>query len=79
MVVAGQDGINISDARPLVADTYLQTSRGAGIDKKFGAAAAGVLKSVARQFRNGRGDTYLILGIEFQQLGDLARPAAPGR
>ena len=56
--------------------TTQQLRRALAFERELDLAAAGVAEGVARDLRNGGGDARLVLSVEAEQPGDLARALA---
>src|SRR5271165_295141 len=76
-MTARQYGIEVGDARPLVADDDFEDVRcRIVVNSELGSATAGIFEGVSRKLGNGGGDARLVLPIEAQELGDPARSFA---
>ena len=76
-MTARQYGIEVGNARPLVADDDFEDGRGRVVpNSELGSAAAGIFERVARKLGNGGGDARLVLAVKAQELGDPARSLA---
>ena len=76
LVLAGEDLVEIADARSLVDRPDEQRRPRAVLEQELAAAPAGVSHRVAADLRGRGGDARLVLGAEAEQGGDLARTLA---
>ena len=73
-----EDGLELGDPGPPVADVDEQDlRRRLSLHHELDRAAAAVAEGVARDLRHGGGEASLVLEVEAEQRGDLAR-ALPG-
>jgi hypothetical protein len=72
-VVAGEDVLEVRDARPLVGDLHDEHLRSRGpFHAEEGAADLRIAEDVARDLRNRGGDARLVLVVEAEERRDLA-------
>src|SRR5262249_2939556 len=77
-VAAVEDGLEVLDAGPPVADADEEGGRGLPVEEELDLAAAGVLEGVAGDLGDGGGDAGLGLGRGAEQARQLAG-ALPGQ
>ena len=74
LIAPVEDLIEVRDAGPVVLHADEQVGLAVGHQLELDPAAVGVLHRVAGQLRDDRGEANLILAVESEVLGDLARP-----
>ena len=77
-VLSVENGLEIVDAHPPLADPDQQGRGGRRLDEKLDSTPAGILNGVAGDLGRGGGDAGLIELGESQERGDLTRPL-PGQ